>query len=868
MATNHETSSSNARDTRMNARLRRKRRDALERKIVLSRWALAFERIWPRLWPPLVVVGIFLLVSLLGAWPLLPALAHKIILGLFAFALLLSFIPLVRVSWPSREQAIRRLESISGIPHRPASSYDDTLSAIRPADSSERLWRVHRERLAKLFSKLHVVWPRPRVDKHDPFALRAVLVLVTGLVAILAGDAAYDRLRDALRIAPSNAAVTARLDAWVTPPLYTGSAPMMLADGAQTLVPGTHEARRVEVPEASNLIVRAAGGDHERFSVRIRKGDSEQSQTVERAKTESASELAEFRVKLVQGSTITVARGTADVLTWRFDVVADNPPSIKLIRPPSQSARAALRLNYSVEDDYGVVSAEARLKLADKTSTEKVSQASAKLRSQIVDDLPRVLLRLPRANAKKAEAVTYKDLTSHPWAGMDVELQLVARDQAGKQGLSKPITIKLPERRFTKPFARAIVEQRRNLVLDPFKHLRVAQSLDALTIAPEEFIKDKVVYLSLRSAYWRLKKDRSPDGLRSVVDQLWQVALRIEDGDLSEAERALRSAQDKLMKALEEGASDEEIARLMQELRTALSRFLESLARQAQQGDPNNTQRVPNNRTMSSKDLDRMLRDIERMAKSGARDSAKDMLSQLREMLEQLQSGRMANNGQSNRAMEMLEQFGNLIQRQQQLLDDTFRAQQGRGGRRGEGQEGRGERQGRGRGQGGEHRSMPGIDGRGERGAGGLGNRQSELRDQLKRLLEGMRGLGAKAPNSLKGADDAMRGAERALNDDELGAATQQESLALDRLRKGAQSMAEQVMKGMTGQMGNASANRDPLGRPQGARGPDTGDSVKVPDEIDIQKARRILDELRRRLSEPTRPPIELDYLERLLERF
>ena len=62
--------------------------------------------------------------------------------------------------------------------------------------------------------------------------------------------------------------------------------------------------------------------------------------------------------------------------------------------------------------------------------------------------------------------------------------------------------------------------------------------------------------------------------------------------------------------------------------------------------------------------------------------------------------------------------------------------------------------------------------------------------------------------------------------------------------------------------------NTDPLGRPQRTTGPDLGTQVKVPDEIDTQRAREILDAIRRRLSEPTRPLIERDYLERLLDQF
>jgi len=63
-------------------------------------------------------------------------------------------------------------------------------------------------------------------------------------------------------------------------------------------------------------------------------------------------------------------------------------------------------------------------------------------------------------------------------------------------------------------------------------------------------------------------------------------------------------------------------------------------------------------------------------------------------------------------------------------------------------------------------------------------------------------------------------------------------------------------------------AGRDPLGRPMTNGGDyDQGD-VKIPDWSTMQKARAILDELRRRAGERDRPEIELDYIDRLLQRF
>ena len=75
------------------------------------------------------------------------------------------------VRWPSREEAIRRVEGASGVQHRPASSYEDTLTLGAEDARTAALWRVHRARLAEMLQKLRVGRPAPRTDRLDPFAL-------------------------------------------------------------------------------------------------------------------------------------------------------------------------------------------------------------------------------------------------------------------------------------------------------------------------------------------------------------------------------------------------------------------------------------------------------------------------------------------------------------------------------------------------------------------------------------------------------------------------------------------------------------------------------------------------------------------------
>jgi hypothetical protein len=75
------------------------------------------------------------------------------------------------------------------------------------------------------------------------------------------------------------------------------------------------------------------------------------------------------------------------------------------------------------------------------------------------------------------------------------------------------------------------------------------------------------------------------------------------------------------------------------------------------------------------------------------------------------------------------------------------------------------------------------------------------------------------------------------------------------------------AQSGQPGAWAGALIRTDP---PAGLRGRDYGDdtTVKVPGEIDVQRARRILEELRKRFGENFRPQLELEYIERLLKGF
>jgi hypothetical protein len=138
--------------------------------------------------------------------------------------------------------------------------------------------------------------------------------------------------------------------------------------------------------------------------------------------------------------------------------------------------------------------------------------------------------------------------------------------------------------------------------------------------------------------------------------------------------------------------------------------------------------------------------------------------------------------------------------------------------------------------------------------------------------MKGLEGMGVQPGEGFGDAGEAMGEAEGSLGRGEGGRAVGEQGRALEALRRGAQDMMQQLqaMQGDQGGSGEGgrqrNADRDPLGRPRATTGPDFGDSVQVPDEIDVQRARQILEAIRKRLGNALSPELERDYLERLLE--
>ncbi|MCG6207647.1 TIGR02302 family protein [Rhodopseudomonas sp. HC1] len=822
-------------------------------------FAIAWERSWPLLVRVLSVVGLFLAASWAGLWLMLPFTGRMIGLAVFAVLGLIALYPVLKFRWPSRDDALARLDRNTGLKHRPATALTDTLASTDPV--AQALWRVQRERTLSTLRGIRAGLPTPRLPRHDPWGLRALVAVLLVATFIAAGEERRARVAAAFDWNGALAGPNVRVDAWVTPPVYTNKPPIILSAANRDLA--ANEA--LPVPAGSKLLVRSSGGNLD--------------VTVSGGVTEAASEGEAPKGTTERHYTIT-GDGTAQVRApsgqpqWTFKATPDHAPSIALAKEPERQARGSVQLSYKLEDDYGVVAAYAMI--APATADQKAGTPRP------LFEPPQFPLTLPNARTRAGVGQTVRDLSEDPYAGAEVTLTLTAKDEAGNEGRSEPHTMRLPERLFTKPLARALIEQRRILALDANRNADVYTALDALMIAPEAFTPDAGQYLGLYTVADQLERARTDEQLREVVANLWSLALSIEDGDTSDVEKALRAAQDALKQALERGASDEEIKKLTENLRAALDNYMRQLAEQMK----NNPQQLarpldPNTKVMRQQDLNNMIERMERLSRSGDKEAAKQLLEQLAQMLENLQMAQPGQGGDDDMQQAMNE-LSDMIRKQQQLRDKTF-------------QQGQDQRRDRMRGQ------------QGERNLGDLQQDQQNLQERLRKLQQELakRGMGqqpgqqgqrgqkgeqgqqgqgqqgeqGEGEGGLDQADSAMGDAEGRLGDGNADGAVDSQGRALDALRKGAQKLAEAMQQGDQPGQGDGPGNRpgrqqssgndtDPLGRP--LKGREFGDdlSVKIPGEIDVQRVRRILEELRRRLGDANRPQIELDYIERLLKDY
>ena len=860
----------------------------LRRKRQAARALLLFERAWPALWPALGVLGGFVCAALLGLPQSLPPAWHLALLAVLLAAVAgLAWRGLRRLPIPDEQAADRRLERDSGLAHRPLAALADHPA---PGSGDATLWEAHVARLAGTVGRLRLRAPRPGLAARDRLAWRALLVLGLAVGLGIAGADAPGRLLAAVRpvFPPAVPPPAPRLQAWLTPPGYTGMAPILLTAGHP----------EISAPSGSRLTASLSGGSGAAPVLSLA-GKDVPFQPIDPDQKGGGS--WEATAELATGGTLAVRRGGAEIARWELTAVADVAPSVQWAADPSATSGRApqLRLPWQVAHPYGVAALQAELHLRQRPA------AAALL----------VPVPLPAGAPRAAKGVRLADLIANPWAGLPVSAVLVGRDTAGLAGRSTARAVTLPERQFLNPAARVLIAVRKMLALQPQDRGPPLAALQGLAAQDALWQADSGGFLNLRGIMDRLARapvrgDAADQAIDAAQSRLWQLALHLEEGAPARSAQALAQARRALHEAMRaarnqkqseatpptqaqqqrDAAMQAELARREQQVQQALQQYMQALRRQAQT-DP----RHPAPPEQQAMDAEKSLRQMRDATQSGKMHDAQERMAELDQALDALEQARRdAETTPQERQRESQRQRG---QQQMGVLSDLIRREAGVLDHA-------------------QARAAPAEPARnsldfppglldlnqptaGQTAPGAAAERQSDQRvqDALRRalgvLMQEYGDLTGKVPHNLGDADQGMHDALAALGatqDDRAASAAQR---AIAALQEGGQQMRQQLAQqfgrgaqpgqgqdpgadpsqpgeGDQGQGGKDAARprTDPFGRAlqEGAAGMTDGGETAVPETMEQARTRAIQDELRRRGADRSRPPRELDYIGRLLD--
>ena len=374
---------------------------------------------------------------------------------------------------------------------------------------------------------------------------------------------------------------------------------------------------------------------------------------------------------------------------------------------------------------------------------------------------------------------------------------------------------------------------------------------------------DERVFLALTSAARRLGYDgESKENRLSVVDLLWDTALRIEDGDFVMALRDVRKEKQDFVKLFaNQNASAQEKMAALQDLQNSLNAFWQELGKELQKRMANGEQ-IPMNMSASANSLDPgLLNDfLEQMMNElaqGNTKKAEEMLAQLQNFMDMLDPA----NAQSltpemRELMEAMAGLSNIVSQQRELMEETKTCEPSKDPDYKD-----------------SNATCSSPDGSGQK-TKSLGKEQSKLQEQLANLNQMIEKSGQTLKNqqSLKDAEASMKMAKDSLEKGMFDEASAFQQDALNKLEQATQELQQQISNQMQKNGGFpfsfGGQNRDPFGREQGPGQGFGADKDVLPAEAERKRVKEILDKLRERASERQRPLQERDYYNRLLQQW
>lgn len=779
---------------------------------ILSSLSLVIERIWNGFWDSILIVILFLSLAILKIPQNLPETLNIILISAVISSFTWRFLTgLKNTPSLSLHEIRRKIEKISNLKHRPLDAIKDC--PLQNNAEISNLWEKHVAAAKNSLKLIRSYTPKIMVAKKDIYYLRySIPIFFIAALAITPYSNWAVNIKSGFipKIEVSlNILGKGILELWVESPSYTNKQAEFIISSKHELLNNTE----IKVVEGSILKARSSGYIFPSYIMYGRK-------FYKLPSLEKDKELLSININ--KDEEIILISNLINFRKWKIKVVKDTAPEITITNI-TPSASYSTKLEYNVNEDFGIKEIDAYFKLKDATKNN-------------------ITYKFPiNYDNQTASQVHLEDLTSNPWAGKEVDFFIKTKDTVNQISESKTLTFTLPERQFKNTIARRIIEARKTIAQETFfdnKELKqeVAENLAEIAIHPHLYKWDIVSFMALNSAIRRIITYK--DNSNETMQLLWDIAVQLEDGGVTSSQKKLYQALQKLQTAAtQQNLSNAEKQDLVKEVQQAVSEYLQSLAKEMQdmlkQGKtlPSIPSKLAD-KLSKGIDIEKFLEKMQEMSETNSYKDLADMAKNLRNNIDNFDINKIDEMQKNTaEAMEALNKLDAITKRQQELLDKTNNTK--------------------------ERESIK-----------SLSKDQSILKNELAEVTKKLSSILPKLPQGLASAYNDMSNSVDSLEKTFSKSAALHQEAALKSLQQAldeatdkiAESLQNSLMSfGFMPEGGNYGKNYDPLGRNL------NDENIKIPGQSEGRMIKKIIEELRRRSNDFKRKEQEREYLERLI---
>ncbi|MEC8100468.1 MAG: DUF4175 family protein [Pseudomonadota bacterium] len=758
--------------------------------------------------------------SAFGLWSFISGFIHIALLSILLILFLFLFLILLkRWRYVTLRSSTAWVERKNFVSVNPLVAIED--SPVGDNFNSS-IWNAHILQSKKYLKKISFYYPKIDLDIVDPLKTRYLFIL---FFIVSFTWASYNDVlkKNLIKIAsinfeiPNSKKKDPNILVWVKPPSYTGY--MQKSINIKSLK--EKKTDTINVPFSSNINIHASGLKYKKIDI-LFSHDKE-------FRDLNGSDL-KIRHTLIKNQTMKILFDNEEFFKINFNMIPDNLPKVKFLSSPEVINGVSLRFSTISEDDHSIKKAIVLFK--------KPLEFNDSFENKLTFDLP----ILNADNAQKVTNLFFKNMSSHIWAGSESKINVIVYDDLDQEGIVSKNII-LPEKQFSSKIANIIYRARSDLAKNKISLDNLEDKLGKIFDHNEKLLKDT----QIKNNFFIVSSDiknltHIPFSYKHVLYQnLWNLALSIEDGKLLSVKNNLEQIEQNLFDSINQRDTDK-VSANVEKFKESIQSLLDL------DNEDGQNSLVDNHKNKNINDeINRRTKDLEDLLKQGTKQNLNERVHELKQLADSIKNPKVQNKSEilkEQKKREFINKLSELLNKQEIIMEESFNEAANRGKFK---------------------QSSEGSGGRTSK------EKQENLRNTLGNIMRDIGESENEIPQELGRADRAMRQATRELDNGRPDQASNAQGRAAEMLQRAMNRMNFENNEGLQASAkkeknNNADINYNNKKNNLEYQGTSIGGTVEIPETLKVHKAQKIAKELYNRFNDSDRSIEEKSYIKNLLD--